>query len=33
MFFIARQAAATFAGRRGRTRTISTRDGSKAGRV
>jgi hypothetical protein len=33
MFFIARQAAATLAGRRGRTSTISTREGSTSARV
>jgi hypothetical protein len=33
MFFIARQAAATFAGRLGRTSTISTREGSTKPRV
>jgi hypothetical protein len=33
MFFIARQAAATLAGRLGRTSTISTREGSTGARV
>jgi hypothetical protein len=33
MFFMARHAAATFAGRLGRTSTISTLDRSKTGRV
>jgi hypothetical protein len=33
MFFNARQAAATLTARLGRTRTISTRDRSKAARV